>query len=65
MSQASEATITVYDLTGRVVFTQNLTNLETESINQVAIDVAKYASGLYTVVVETENEIAATKLLKQ
>ncbi|MGB1207114.1 MAG: Ig-like domain-containing protein, partial [Chitinophagales bacterium] len=65
VSQTSEATIIVYDLVGKIIFTQNLINLDTAKSNQVAIDVSKYASGLYTVVLETKNETVATKLLKQ
>ena len=49
--------ISVYDITGRMVFSQAITGQ-----NQVTINTSDYASGLYSVIIASGNETYTTKL---
>lgn len=64
LKEASNVAVTVTDLTGKVVYTTNVTNA-TIGANSVALNVADFSNGMYYVNLATEGSVVTRKFIKK
>ncbi len=62
LNQASSIAITVYDITGKVVYNNAASKIEAGQ-NEIKINTTEFASGTYNVVVTTDSGILKDKLI--
>jgi len=62
LNQASDIAVSVYDITGKVVYSNNASKVEAGQ-NEIQINTTEFASGTYNVVVTTESGILKDKLI--
>ena len=61
---ASDVTVTVVDLTGKVVSTQTVSS-QTEGAHKLNVNTASFANGLYTVTIESVDSVVSRKFVKK
>lgn len=62
-TKATTATLSIHDVTGRLVVTQQLNTVAGN--NSQTIDISHYATGIYFVTINTPNGVSTAKLLKK
>ena len=62
-AKATTATLSIHDVTGRLVVTQQLNTVAGN--NSQTIDISHYATGIYFVTISTPNGVSTAKLLKK
>jgi len=55
--------ISIYSITGKLVYNETVTKMD--KLNKHQIDVSNFTSGIYNVVINSENKISTTKFIKK